>query len=147
MSELTDFLRVKKDKNQEIDYGKIKSDWLADIQSFYARVKQWLHEPISEKLLSIKEGVADINEEHLGPYQAPALFISTEWSSVSLVPVARFVVGAQGRIDMKSTQGLGAILLHLEEADGKHWFLLDKQKMERLRIDEKLYQSLLKDML
>ena len=57
-------------------------------------------EPIAQHLLVWIQEMVTLQEEHLGTYEAPAWAVGRGTRLVAIRPVARLVVGAQGRVDV-----------------------------------------------
>ena len=108
MSEQGDFMKFLLDKKTEeeksnIDWAAKRSEWLSDLRTLTAQVKDWLAPAVQKGLLRVQDDEVQIEEQYLGSYAAPSLVISGPGASrVKLVPIARLIVGAQGRVDLIS---------------------------------------------
>lgn len=137
MSGLSDFLKKKKAEKteQEINWHKVRQEWIATLNSFFSEIELWLKEEIEEGLIQVEHYSVSLNEEHIGNYQAPALKIKALDEVIHLKPVGRLIIGARGRVDMESLKGRET-LLFLSPDEG--WVHLQEQ-------GRKIYARLTKD--
>ncbi|WP_183256365.1 hypothetical protein [Anoxybacteroides tepidamans] len=102
MEHLEQFLKWKKEEAErnQIDREQIKKQWLNEIESFYKQIKSFLA-PLQEKqLLSLNWEEIKIQEENLGEYTTKKLHINFPDQKVVVEPVGKYIIGANGRIDM-----------------------------------------------
>jgi hypothetical protein len=96
-------LRRQKELAETEDAQTLRNEWLADLKALIDQLKGWLAEAIDQKLLTIKEERTVIREERIGSYYAPNLtIVAPSGFSVQITPKARFVAGAEGRVDLES---------------------------------------------
>jgi hypothetical protein len=89
-----------------------KQHWLQALDQLMDLLGSWLHAAQSEGLVKIDKSAAPVREERLGLYMAPKLKVVTpRGDTVTIAPRARYVVGAEGRVDMECPPKK-AILLH-----------------------------------
>lgn len=96
-------LRARKEKEREnaVDWEKLRSEWIVDVSDLISKVQQWLAPGVVDELVNIEQVPARISEEHLGTYAAPALRIEMAGGDVVLFePVGALIIGAMGRIDL-----------------------------------------------
>ena len=78
------------------DPGVLRDEWLNVLADLTGRVKSWAEElDWSTRQISKK-----MKDSRLGSYEAPALLMQKETTRVLLDPVARFVPGADGVVDL-----------------------------------------------
>ncbi|MBI4959085.1 MAG: hypothetical protein HY915_06290 [Desulfovibrio sp.] len=103
-----------------IHLTSMKDEFLDELNSLFRSIKAWLNPGIEQELVHFREGTTQIDEEMLGKsYMAPVLFLSfpTVGKVVEVVPVGAFIVGAAGRVDLRS--GIHeSILLRGRQEDG-----------------------------
>ncbi|MFO0810678.1 MAG: hypothetical protein U0746_18780 [Gemmataceae bacterium] len=105
----------------------VRDAWLAEIERFFAEVEAWAR----------KQGWATLrdyrpkHEEGLGDYRVPVLLVHTLKGRVLFTPEARYVYGADGRIDacvypsfddaamLVKTNGWG--IRHADRDDDEPW--------------------------
>ena len=147
MSELSAFLRKKKADLQEneIRWDIVRQEWLETLKKFYDTIKLWLSEEKREGLLEIEDRVVTLNEEYLGSYQAPALEIKALGQVISLKPVGRLIIGAQGRVDMESYKGKERFLFLSPE---QGWAVLEERgKKTFTSLTKEVFEEILKGLL
>lgn len=78
------------------DPGALRDEWLNVLADLTSRVKNW-----AEELdWSTRQIPKKMKDSRLGSYEAPALLMRKETTCVLLDPVARFVPGADGVVDL-----------------------------------------------
>jgi hypothetical protein len=117
---LEDFLKKKKEKIQqkEIDWGKIKQNWLLKIDELYSQIEEWLTPLKERELLKIDYEQVMKTEEYIGLYETKKMYIEFPDQKVTLEPIGRNIIGAAGRIDMTGKNGMIKILLVNKEMEG-----------------------------
>ncbi|OQA08478.1 MAG: hypothetical protein BWY65_01473 [Firmicutes bacterium ADurb.Bin373] len=109
---------------------KIREDWLAALSSLVKQLKEWTRPqhgavcPCCTPVCEIIETVIELDEEHIGKYSAPLLFLKMKDALIELRPAGRFVIGAIGRVDM-TNNGLGYSLLY---SSGKGWLCMENRQ-------------------
>ncbi|HVC94763.1 MAG TPA: hypothetical protein VND64_13775 [Pirellulales bacterium] len=89
-----------------------KQHWLQTLDQLMDLLEAWLQAAESEGLLKIERDKWRVLEERLGVYIAPRLNVVTpRGDTVTITPRARYVVGAEGRVDMECPPKK-AIFLH-----------------------------------
>jgi hypothetical protein len=94
-------------------------EWKAEIETLYSRIEGWLSEMKDPPRITRRP--ITINERISGPYSVDELFIEGESGQLAVRPVARWVLGADGRVDLIGTEG-PEMLIRLRERDG--WYYL-----------------------
>ncbi|HUY34618.1 MAG TPA: hypothetical protein VMV69_17875 [Pirellulales bacterium] len=78
------------------NWERIRADWIADVTKLADDVEAW----------AIKRGwwvgreSLTLTEDRIGSYEVPILRLQTPSSRLILEPIARFVMGAEGRVDL-----------------------------------------------
>ncbi len=103
---------------------EIKKDWLSALEKLMTQIKQWVSDPQWKEITSIKEHYAEKEEEYLGNYKVPVLFISGKNSLVEVRPVGRFAIGAIGRVDIILNKNCFSLLY----SSRKGWICLENRK-------------------
>jgi len=98
-----------KDKLKDLSKGlernsadEIVTDWAGHIKILYDLLASFLQEYITEGLVSISYNDIMISEDAVPPYIVPQMNIKCGKKWVNIVPVGRFVAGADGRVDMRN---------------------------------------------
>jgi hypothetical protein len=101
----------------EIDSDAVKREWLDRLGTLVEEVKCWAHAS-GWRTRRIDKTVS---ERGLGTYEVPVLLMERDTVEVVLNPVARFVPGANGAVDLYVAPAYDDIAsLYLE---GDHWVL------------------------
>jgi hypothetical protein len=86
-----------------------RDQFLSRVESLYAKLKKWLGE--IDDHASINEESVVISEEPGGAYSAPVLVIERPgYKAIRFIPRGRWIVGAEGRVDVKSSLGTEALI-------------------------------------
>ena len=102
---------------QEIDSDAVKREWLDRLGTLVEEVKGWA-QASGWRTRRIDKTV---NERRLGSYKVPVLLMEKDTVEVVLNPVARFVPGTNGAVDLYVAPAYDDIAsLYLE---GDHWVL------------------------
>ena len=102
---------------QEIDSDAVKREWLERLGTLVEEVKSWAQAG-GWRTRRIDKTV---NERRLGTYKVPVLLMEKDTVEVVLNPVARFVPGANGAVDLYVAPAYDDIAsLYFE---GDHWVL------------------------
>jgi hypothetical protein len=90
-------MATKKKLHEPVEYpGVLRDEWLSVLADLTRRVKSWA-EGLGWSTRQISKKMKD---SRLGSYEAPALLMQKETTRVLLDPVARFVPGADGVVDL-----------------------------------------------
>jgi hypothetical protein len=114
MSTRLEKILKEKRKQQEasiVDHQQIREAWTTDCSNLMTTISNWLGPLQDQKLLEIKSEKIPIFEDQLGEYEVVSLqivFLRSE--VVKIRPVARFIIGAKGRIDI-STGGTLLVMM------------------------------------
>jgi hypothetical protein len=102
---------------QDIDADAVRREWLERLGTLVEQVKGWAEES-GWRTRKIDKA---LNERRLGDYRVPVLLMEKDTVEVVLNPVARFVPGADGAVDLYMAPAYDDIAsLYFE---GGHWVL------------------------
>ena len=96
--------KLRQEKEQPRAKAKdILAEWQEAIAQLFSQLYKWLADPEAKHLLMVFKSSTTVREEDLlGEYDAPAFKINTpNGEAVYVVPKARMVVGALGRVDLE----------------------------------------------
>ncbi|MCL6642387.1 MAG: hypothetical protein K6T71_03580 [Candidatus Bipolaricaulota bacterium] len=143
MSELAEFFRKKREGVAQLESHKEKmlGEWLEALNSLIRQLEQWL-EPALAEGLKIEPYQKEITEYDLGTYQAPALEVSFGSRKMRIEPVARFIVGGTGRVDIDSSRGIFKLIR--DPATGS-WFLVRRTLAEAEPLAENSFSRLIQE--
>lgn len=96
--------------------------WRDRLQQLFTSIRQWCQQLPGGAF--IQEEPLTLREERSGEYEVSRLLIFSGGQTMRVEPVAAWVVGADGRVDLK---GLGGplVLLYVQQDGG--WFSLQNQ--------------------
>lgn len=83
---------------------QMRDKYLARVEILYDQVRKWINgfDPKAE----IAEENISLHEEPVEPYQAKVLVVKRPaYKTVRMIPRGRWIIGAEGRVDMKSDLG------------------------------------------
>jgi len=102
---LEDILEEKllQQERAEIDRPKILEEWKSAVSSLLETTRSWLSPLESKGYLELATEQIPIREEQLGDYEIDTLrVIFVTGRNLLFKPVGRFVLGAEGRVDIVS---------------------------------------------
>ena len=109
--------KILKDKRKEqeasrVDHQQIREAWIVTCANLMTTISDWLRPLQDQQLLEIVSETIPIFEDQLGEYEIEALQIVFLQSEVIKIrPVARFIIGAKGRIDISAGGTLLVMML------------------------------------
>lgn len=90
----------EQDQHRMADRQRLIADWQADVDALFKEFHGYLSEYEADHSLVFRDRRVHINEEVLGTYDISALDIKVSSILISVRPVGRLIVGAEGRVDM-----------------------------------------------
>jgi hypothetical protein len=92
---------------------ELRDEYLSRVDTLFQQAKAWATQCDADATFSEEE--IDIREEPVGQYRAPVLVISRpNRKRIRLIPRGCWILGAQGRVDMKSDLGTETLVYVLE---------------------------------
>ena len=83
---------------------ELRDEYLARVTALFDKVKAWTLQ--HDNKTTFQEESILIKEEPLDDYTAKVLIISRPgYKTIKLIPCGRWIIGAEGRVDMKSDLG------------------------------------------
>jgi hypothetical protein len=149
-SKITDFVARKDQEAKRLgvpDHRKNRVEqWLGALNQLFRQIEIWLAESVVSGAASISRLKTFVHEEAYGSYETDKLLISIAGSTISVEPMGAFVLGANGRVDLRGSNGQQVVLILL--ADGWHFTGLRSSvdKMPRM-LDEDGFLSVLQQLL
>lgn len=90
-----------------IDKAQLRDEWIACVKALHSDIRKWA----KTKRWPVDEEEKEVAEELTGPYPIPLLKVKTTGGILYVDPVARDVLGADGRVDIYSWPSLQRLLL------------------------------------
>lgn len=145
MSNFTQFLRSKQNEEQaeSANLEKRKSEWLRSLDKLFMQIKAWLSEPVAQNLIALKEETIELDEYKLGSYEVPRLVLQVGHNVVYIEPVGTVIVGAKGRVDVKTGGASFKLILTNENA----WGILEPDRTVAGQLNEDAFTKALQDLL
>ena len=82
-------------------------EWISNVTKLLSQIRKWCQQEDWEVTQQEKQ----VTEELLGTYKVPVLRIRAPGGLLYVEPVARYVIGAEGRIDITSSPTMNRMLL------------------------------------
>lgn len=101
----------KATEEQAIDWNKEKQEWLEYLEKLYTDIESYLADYIAAGSITLKSSTIELNEENIGTYQAPRLFINIGAQQISLTPIGTLLIGTKGRVDVEGSSGTARLIL------------------------------------
>ena len=112
---LEDILKQKQEQQEasEFEHVAVRQEWIANCEKLMSKIAEWL-QPLKDKnWLEIQSENIPIREDQLGDYEARSLrLVFLDSQILTFRPVGRFIIGAQGRVNVVSGSTLLVMLLH-----------------------------------
>lgn len=126
MSDFTRFLinYKEEEKGKKAETEGLKEEWIKAVSEFQDQIIGWLEEPVSLGLVIFNQPEIEIAEERFGKYKTTELILNFSPSGVNVEvkPIARFIVGAIGRIDIFSNKGRYKVVRKNED---NKWYIIE----------------------
>jgi hypothetical protein len=89
------------------EQARLRDEWLQAVDRIVQPVRQWAE----KQGWKVTEDQREVREERVGTYQVSVLEIDTPQGRVILEPIARDVLGAEGRVDLYAWPTLYRVML------------------------------------
>ena len=114
---LEEILKQKQEQQEASEFKRVevRQEWISNCEKLMSRITEWLQPFEDKNWLEIQSENIPIREDQLGDYEARSLrLIFLDSQILTFRPVGRFIIGAQGRVDVVSGGTLLVMLLHTE---------------------------------
>lgn len=101
-----------------IDAARETKTWQDKLEELYRTVEQSLSPFIKDGTIAFSTETVQLQEELLGRYEAKAARIVLGNRTARLKPIATFIIGARGRVDLVGPRGIVRIVLVPANATG-----------------------------
>jgi hypothetical protein len=95
-----------------VDWEAKKNQWVRQVTELMEQIKGWVEKEPGWGAAPFQK---EMEEQALGTYSLPALQLRTPQGNLFVTPVARNVVGAEGRVDLEGFPSLNRLLLILNQ--------------------------------
>jgi hypothetical protein len=115
-------------------------EWRSQLQQFFQTVRSWCRTSAPD--LEFVERSKTVQEERSGEYQVPLLEVFARTGRMELRPIATWVVGADGRLDLVGPEQEHTLLFSKREG----WLWVDARDVVTLRpLNQDLMVRLIRD--
>jgi len=109
----------KENTSEKIDWEKIKLEWLNEVESFFKIITGFLDQ-FGEDKIQYEISPYQMTEEQFHTYTTKKMKITLFNEQIDLVPKGKFIIAANGRIDLESSMGNVRCVLVPENAKKPH---------------------------
>jgi hypothetical protein len=99
----------------QVNWERKRDDWLAKLRDLMDSIKSWAE----QRRWFVDEQAKTIEEDHIGRYTVPTLFIQAPSGKIHVEPIGCDIIGAQGRVDIEPFPSLNRLLLVLVKGKWK----------------------------
>ena len=107
---------------EEINWEEKKQIWISMVENLCDEIQTWC----DAEGWSVQQELKYIEEEHIGRYQLPFLYIQTPNLRAHIDPIGLNIVGAMGRVDILAFPSMQRFLLIRDEDS---WNLLTDSRV------------------
>ena len=104
------------------NWQHVRDAWIAEIEQMAADLERWA----VENDWDIKRDTKEIVEDEIGKYVVPVVRVQTMHGRLYFDPIARFLMGASGRIEIVATPSFWQAVLM--KVDGRWQFFTEDLK-------------------
>ena len=142
---LRDTLR-KQMENAEEDQRRAQQrvlNWQNAVKALYTEVGIWFDEYVHDGLLKITKEDVLRNEELSGPYNIVQFYLEFSTFRAQFIPVATYIFGAQGRVDLAipGYRAAAAVLLLPSIDHPKQWTFSEPGQKERFVLTKAILED------
>lgn len=105
----------------EVDWDLEREEWLQYLDQFYKLVEGYMREYVDQGKVRLQRGVKKLHEEFIGDYPAATVTLHIGRNRIVFDPVGTNLIGAKGRVDMRSAKGTVKFVLVPEDATAMRW--------------------------
>jgi hypothetical protein len=106
---------MRRPKLKPAEAAQIRDEWLGAVDALRQQVRGWAE----QQGWSVTQAEREVTEDEIGTYEVAALEIDAPQGELILEPIARFVGGAAGRVDLSVWPSLFRVML-LRDSNS-HW--------------------------
>ena len=105
----------------EIDWDQKRKEWLQHLDQFYKLVEEFMREYVDQGKVRLQRGTKELHEEFIGDYSVDTMALHIGLNKVVFDPAGTNLIGAKGRVDMKSAKGTVKFVLVPEDTTAVNW--------------------------
>ena len=105
----------------EIDWDQKRKEWLQHLDQFYKLVEEFMREYVDQGKVRLQRGTKELHEEFIGDYSVDTMALHIGLNKVVFDPAGTNLIGAKGRVDMRSAKGTVKFVLVPEDTTAVNW--------------------------
>ena len=109
------------------EVAEVIEEWKAEVGQFLSRAETWLNE--MDIPFQIERRPITINEQRSGPYDTEEMVVVTSLHHLTVKPIARWVGGGRGRVDLL---GGGGRFIFIDDRERGGWNYLAERPIGHL---------------
>jgi hypothetical protein len=136
--EFAEYLEKQEGKEEEIDWGKKRDEWLDYLNKFYNKVETFLRDFSESKNVSVNYPKKSIIEELIGEYEVHRMILLFKGNQVVFEPIGTNLIAAKGRVDMKGSAGTVRFVLVPKNSNGPGIIFTIQGTVEMKAVEKKI---------
>ena len=100
----------------KVDWDERREEWLQYLEQFYQLVEGFMREYLDQGKVRLQRGTKKLHEEFIGDYSVDTMTLDIGPNKILFDPIGTNLIGAKGRVDMRSAKG--TVKFVLVPADG-----------------------------
>lgn len=120
--------------------AEIRNEWLGAIGNLFSSIENWIGD--TEGVDTSREQ-NHIEEEQLGLYEIDNLLLKVGDQTVRVRPKGRFIIGAQGRVDIIGEKGMASII----RRDNEWQRIIREHELRFESFDESVFANILSEVM
>jgi hypothetical protein len=119
---------------------RIRADWVAELERIAADVARWA----AAEDWAVRRQTKTLRDARLGQYEVPVMSVQTAFGRVHFNPIARFLMGVDGEIDVYAEPSFAQRILF---KTGGEWRLFTDDQVDLGRTwSEQTFGDLVRDL-
>jgi hypothetical protein len=107
------------------NWEQVRDDWVNEVQRIIHEAEVWSQ----RRGWATLRDERNLTEDRIGPYRVPVLLIHTTKGRLLLTPEARYVVGANGLIDLNVYPSFDTLISLVKRDDGWRFQAHDSEEI------------------
>jgi len=105
-------LQIAFDKDKEL------KEWKDSLKSLFSKMEGWIKCYVDKGLIKVSKKKYLLYEEFYGEYEVDAIVLTFKEKVVYFEPIGTMLIGAKGRVDVKSEYGIRSLILVDKDSGG-----------------------------
>ena len=105
----------------KVDWDQKRQEWQQYLCQFYELVGTFMRKYIDQGKVHVQQGTKELHEEFIGTYTVKTIALKIGPNRIEFDPVGTNLIGAKGRVDMRSARGTVKFVLVSEDATEIGW--------------------------